>query len=48
MFTTLQIKKRTRKKPAGKTNQQGLDTSHQMTLGSVLEVVVVMSGFDLC
>ena len=46
MFTTLQIRKRTRKKLAGKTNQQGLETGYQMTPGSV--VVVVMSGFYLC
>jgi hypothetical protein len=44
MFTTLQIRKRTRKKPTSKTNQQGLETGYRMTLGSV----VVMSGFDMC
>jgi hypothetical protein len=33
MFTILQIKKSTRKKPAGKTNQQGLETSYQMIKG---------------
>jgi len=45
MFTTLQIKKITRKKPVGKINQQRLEIGYQMTPGSV--VVVVMCGFDL-
>jgi len=33
MFSILQIRKRTRKKPGGKTNQQGLETGYQMTKG---------------
>jgi hypothetical protein len=33
MFTIIQIKNITRKKPAGKTNQQGLETGYQMTKG---------------
>ena len=33
MFTILQIRKRTKKKPVGKTNQQGLETGYQMTKG---------------
>ena len=47
MFTTLHIRKRTRKKPVGKTNQQGLETGYQMTPSAVV-VLVVMSGFDMC
>ena len=33
MFTILQIRKSTRKKPIGKTNQQGLETGYQMPKG---------------
>ena len=33
MFTILQIRKRTKKKPAGKTNQQGQENGYQMTKG---------------
>ena len=36
MFTTLQIRKRTRKKHVGKTNPQGRETSFQMTRSSVV------------
>ena len=33
MFTILQIRKRTKKKPTAKTYQHGLQTGHQMTKG---------------